>query len=159
MNKKQIKDIILNLYGKKTPIVNNNKISLDVENEKFLVLTKFPQLKDIIVDLFTDQFELFIQEIQWVAPRPTLFKIILTNNQFFFLSYNGRSWLAQVDGKKYWLANLKEQENASGALSRILKYGNQELPASKNDTEDEEEPSTTGEELPEKPEEEEEQPE
>lgn len=136
--KEKIKSILLQNYGK--PSTGEDKISLDNpgENGKFLVLTKFPELKEVIIDLLTSQYELFIKEIQWVAPRPTTFKIVLTNDQYLFLIFNRKSWTAQIEGKKYYLLNIKEEENAAHALSRILRHGNQELPEIKNKPKEEE---------------------
>ena len=37
--------------------------------------------------------------------------------------YGTRSWIAQVEGKKYYLLNLDEEEFAAQAISRILQYG------------------------------------
>lgn len=129
----KIKSILKQEFGNVNLPQNTKEVSLDIP-EQFSVLGKFPQLKKIIVDLFTNQFDSFIKEIQWVAPRPTMFKIILNNNQYFYLSYNTRSWVAQIEGKKYYLSNLKEEENACGAISRILKHGNQDLPEEKIET-------------------------
>ncbi len=46
-------------------------------------LTKFPELKQIIIDLLTDDFDKFLTSIDWVAPRPTTFRISLKNGQEF----------------------------------------------------------------------------
>ena len=86
-------------------------------------LTKFPELKDIIVDLLTIQFDEFLESIDWVSPRPTTFRINLLNGQNFILIFTDRSWIAQVEGKKYYLLNLDEEERAAQAISRILQYG------------------------------------
>ena len=86
-------------------------------------LTKFPELKAVIVDLLTHEFDNFIASIDWVAPRPTTFRINLKNDFNFYLIYTKRSWIAQVEGKKYYLLNLPEQERATDAISRVLRYG------------------------------------
>jgi hypothetical protein len=86
-------------------------------------LTKFPELKKIIVDLLTSDFDPFLAGIDWVAPRPTTFRINLKNDQNFYLIWMGRSWIAQIEGKKYYLLNLPEEERAVEAISRILRYG------------------------------------
>ena len=86
-------------------------------------LVKFPALKDIIVDLLTDQFDSFIESVDWVAPRPTTFRVNLLNGQNFLLMFTERSWIAQVAGKKYYLLNLDEEERASLAINRILRVG------------------------------------
>ena len=96
---------------------------VNFDKELFPILTKFPSLKGIISDLLTDQYEDFISDIWWVAPRPTTFKIILANNQHFYLIYTERSWIAKVEGKKFYLSNLNEEERAAESIARILAYG------------------------------------
>ena len=86
-------------------------------------LTKFPELKDIITTLLTSDFDPFLAGIDWVAPRPTTFRINLKNDQEFYLIYSPRSWVAQIEGKKYYLLNLSEEERACEAIARILRYG------------------------------------
>ena len=70
-------------------------------------LTKFPELKDIIVTLLTSDFDPFLAGIDWVAPRPTTFRINLRNDQEFYLIYSPRSWIAQIEGKKILFTKLK----------------------------------------------------
>ena len=86
-------------------------------------LVKFPALKDIIVDLMTDQFDSFLESVDWVAPRPTTFRINLLNGQNFLLMFTDRSWIAQVQGKKYYLLNLDEEERCALAINRLLRVG------------------------------------
>jgi len=86
-------------------------------------LTKFPELKKVIVDLLTLEYDNFLESIDWVSPRPTTFRINLKNGQNFYLIYGKRSWIAQVEGKKYYLLNLPEEERAALAISNILRYG------------------------------------
>lgn len=86
-------------------------------------LTKFPELKQAIIDLLTTEFDNFMSSIDWVSPRPTTFRINLKNDTNFYLIYSKNSWIAQIEGKKYYLLNLNEQENAEKAISRILRYG------------------------------------
>jgi hypothetical protein len=98
-------------------------------------LTKFPELKKILIDLLTNEFDMFLSSIDWVAPRPTTFRINLKNNQDFYLMYGKRSWIAQVEGKKYYLLNLPEEERAAEAISRILRYGAKEIESAQTDEE------------------------
>jgi len=86
-------------------------------------LTKFPELKKVIVDLLTPEYDSFLASIDWVAPRPTTFRINLQNGQNFYLIYGKRSWIAQVEGKKYYLLNLPEEERAAQSIANILRYG------------------------------------
>lgn len=122
--KEKIKTLVKQVYTKDTPvdIDSPSEINLDIE-ETFPVLGKFPDLKKVIIDLFTKQYELFISDIQWVAPKPTTFRIILANGESFFLHYTPRSWVATIEGKKYYLASLGEEEQAVQTLARVLSYG------------------------------------
>ena len=86
-------------------------------------LVKFPELKAVIVNLMTTDFDKFLESVDWVAPRPSTFRVNLLNGENFVLFYDPRSWIAQVEGKKYYLLNLDEEEMAAKAISRILTYG------------------------------------
>ena len=103
--------------------VYRSRLKADVAAAEYDELTKFPELKKVIVDLLSPDFDYFLASIDWVAPRPTTFRINLKNGQEFYLIYNSRSWIAQVEGKKYYLLNLPEEERAAEAISRILRYG------------------------------------
>jgi hypothetical protein len=118
----KIKSLVQQVYKTKSvDLDNGEEITLDAA--KFPVLVKFPKLKDVIVDLLTDQYEVFMKAIEWVAPRPTTFRIVLGNDENFMLIYTERSWIAQVEGKKYYLLNLSEEEMAAESISRLLAYG------------------------------------
>ena len=118
--KRLVKDIIQNKSQESTP---EEKLPLKTQISKFDLLVKFPELITVLAELMTNDFELFLKDIFWVAPKPTTFKIMLINGQHFFLIYSERSWIAQIEGKKYYLLELRENELASEAVSRILKYG------------------------------------
>jgi hypothetical protein len=112
------------VYSKDMPVNLDASSNVDLDiGETFPVLGKFPNLKRVIVDLFTEQYELFIENIQWVAPKPTTFRIILANGESFFLHYTPRSWVATIEGKKYYLTSLGEEQQAVQTLARILSYG------------------------------------
>jgi hypothetical protein len=122
--KEKIKNLAKQVYSKDMPVNLDASSSVDLDvGETFPVLGKFPNLKKVIVDLFTEQYELFIEDIQWVAPKPTTFRIILANGESFFLHYTPRSWVATIEGKKYYLASLGEEQQAVQTLARILSYG------------------------------------
>tara|TARA_Y100000389_G_scaffold16217_1_gene14287 strand:- start:165 stop:617 length:453 start_codon:yes stop_codon:yes gene_type:complete len=105
------------------PIVYKARQKVESKAVEYDELTKFPELKEVIVDLLTADFDAFLASIDWVAPRPTTFRINLKNGEDFYLIYNKRSWVAQVEGKKYYLLNLPEEERATEAIARILRYG------------------------------------
>jgi hypothetical protein len=126
--KDKIKALVKQVYQKDTPVNLDSNVTIDLDVEAFPVLGKFPDLKQIIIDLFTKQYELFISDIQWVAPKPTTFRILLANGESFLLHYTPRSWVATIEGKKYYLASLGEEEQAVQTLARILSYGQKEEP-------------------------------
>jgi len=133
----KIQTIAKRVYASKIKdsILNVKADDVNFDKETFPILSKFPSLKQVIINLLTDQYELFISDVHWVAPRPTTFKIILANNQYFYLIYTERSWLVKVEGKKYDISNFTDEERAADAVSRILMYGNKaepnkEVPAS-----------------------------
>tara|TARA_R110000803_G_scaffold180550_1_gene242978 strand:- start:284 stop:781 length:498 start_codon:yes stop_codon:yes gene_type:complete len=103
--------------------VYKDKAAIEKAAVEYDELTKFPELKDVIVSLLGAQFDSFVASIDWVAPKPTTFRINLKNNENFYLVYLTRSWVAEVEGKKYYLLNLNEEQNAQQAISRMLRYG------------------------------------
>lgn len=119
MTKSELRDKIRTLV----PSVYKAQIKSDEAAVEYDELTKFPELKAIIVDLLTSDFDSFLASIDWVAPKPTTFRINLKNDQEFYLIYSRNSWIAQVEGKKYYLLNLPEEERATLAIARILRYG------------------------------------
>ena len=119
MNKADFKERIRLLVKQ----VYSDKKESDAAAVEYDELTKVPELKAVIVDLLTHEFDSFLASIDWVAPRPTTFRINLRNNENFYLIWMQRSWIAQVEGKKYYLLNLPEEERAAEAIGRMLRYG------------------------------------
>ena len=122
----KIQTIAKRIYAAKTKQSDTLGVEtkdVNFDTELFPILTKFPALKQVIINLLTKQYEDFISDIYWVAPRPTTFKIILANNQIFYLLYTERSWIAKIEGKKYYLLNLNEEMRAAESIARILSYG------------------------------------
>ena len=106
-----------------TKDVYKNRLKADVAAAEYDELTKFPELKKVIVDLLSPDFDYFLASIDWVAPRPTTFRINLKNGQDFYLIYTPKTFIAQIEGKKYYLLNLNEEESACESIARILRYG------------------------------------
>lgn len=144
--KEKIKVLVKQVYKPETLSVQDTEITLDAP--KFPVLEKFPTLKQVIIDLLTDQYEIFITDVQWVAPKPTTFRIVLGNGELFMLIYTPRSWVAQVEGKKYYLLNLSEEEAATESIARILSYGMAEEKPTEGDETETETETETAEETP-----------
>lgn len=112
-----------------------NRQKADIAAVEYDELTKFPELKKVIVDLLTSDFDYFLASIDWVAPKPTTFRINLKNGTSFYLIFHPRSWIAQIEGKKYYLLNLNEEESATNAIARLLRIGAKVEPKEEADTE------------------------
>ena len=119
MNKADFKERIRLLVKQ----VYSNTKEAEAAAVEYDELTKFPELKAVIVDLLTPEYDNFVASIDWVSPRPTTFRINLKNDQLFYLIYGKRSFIAQVEGKKYYLLNLPEEQHAAEAIARILRFG------------------------------------
>jgi len=78
----KIKDLAKVVYAEKTnPLAEPEEIEKIVS--KFPIVDKFPPLKGVMDDLFDFQYEPFVEDIQWVAPRPTTFRVVLVNGADF----------------------------------------------------------------------------
>ena len=87
------------------------------------ILYTYPTLKESLQTLLSNDFLDYITGIYVIAPIPTTFKVILHNNQFFYMIYMGRTWIAKVAGKKYYLLNVGERGRAIEAIARLLMMG------------------------------------
>lgn len=118
MTENQLKNKIKTLVRK----IYKEDIKSKEEPSGYDKLVKFPELKRVLVDLLTNDFGFFLKSVDWVAPRPSTFFIRLKNEHGFYLIYSKRSWIAEIEGKKYYLSNTSEEETASEAISRLLRY-------------------------------------
>ena len=146
MTTKDLKDRIQNLVRDVIAQKKNPEQSKDVTvKTNFEMINKFPKLHEILIELLTEDYGLFIENVLWIAPKPTTFRIVLKNNQYFFLINTERTWIAQVEGKKFYLLNINEEERAIKAIARLLRYGYQELPSGTETKSTEPEPLTPSE--------------
>lgn len=88
-----------------------------------VMLYRFPELRQALEKLMTMQFRIFVDDIQWVAPKPTTFRIILANGQTFTLIWNTEDFIAKIAGVKYDMLTLKERERATKEVAELLQYG------------------------------------
>ena len=117
MNKHQLRSLI-----KKTIVGKLQRKGINKYKE-YKVLNHVPDLISILTDLMSPQFNLFVRDIEWVAPKPPTFRVVLENDQFYYLTDMGRSWVAEVQGKKFYLLNLGEEEMAMSRINNLLRYG------------------------------------
>lgn len=87
------------------------------------ILEKFPTLKKTLVKLMTREYEEFVESVDWISPKPTIFRVNLVNGQDFELKWMGKDFNAQVKGKKYYLGKVDEFQQALDKLSVLYKEG------------------------------------
>lgn len=92
-----------------------------LEDATDTILGKFPTLKAAIVKLQTDDFKEFVDKIDWISPRPTSFRINLKNGQDYILKWTGKTFEAQIMGKKYLLSNIADYQQALDKLAVLYK--------------------------------------
>jgi len=85
------------------------------------ILGKFPTLKAAITKLQTEDFKEFVDSIDWISPRPTSFRINLKNGQDYVLKWTGKSFQAQILGKRYLLSNIADYQQALDKLAILYK--------------------------------------
>lgn len=87
------------------------------------ILKKYPGLNEVMEYMMTPDFRVYLTAIFIVAPKPTTFKVILHNGQYFFLQFMGKAYQATVLGKNYYLMSIGEKERCMLAIARLLRYG------------------------------------
>ena len=117
------KDIIRKLILREVEAMEPNVQSFDEDPINFL-LTKYPTLKKTLEMLMTPAFKDYVTGIYITAPKPTTFKIVLHNGQYFLLTFLGKAYEATVAGKKFYLQTIGERERATNAVARLLQLGN-----------------------------------
>jgi len=98
------------------------------------ILGKFPTVKKTLEKLLTSEFGEFVQDVKWVAPKPSTFTVVLKNGQTFNLKWLGKDFNAQIGGKNYYLGTVSTYQQALDKLNDTLINGpidtNQEQPDS-----------------------------
>lgn len=87
------------------------------------ILAKFPTLKHALIRLHSDDWQEFVQGVEWVSPRPTIFRIKLTNGQDYTLQWMGQDFEAEISGKKYYIGQLTGYQQALNKLAVLYQEG------------------------------------
>jgi hypothetical protein len=87
------------------------------------MLSKFPTLKAAIIKLQTEDFKEFVNTIDWISPRPTTFRINLKNGQDYILKWTGKTFQAQIMGKRYFIDKINDYQQALDKLNILYKEG------------------------------------
>lgn len=88
------------------------------------MISRFPKLKDALLSLMGKDYQAFISDIKYIAPKPTTFQIDLGDENFNLMwAGNKMGFVCEVQGKKYYLVYLNEKEQAIKAINRLLRLG------------------------------------
>jgi len=120
MKRSELRDIIVEAYVevlRETPEVPVLKTSTQE------ILGKFPTVKKTLIKLMTHEFDEFVEDVKWVAPKPSTFTVVLKNGQTFNLKWEGKDFDANIQGKNYYLGAVPTYQQAVDSLNRILING------------------------------------
>src|SRR5574344_876619 len=136
MTIQEIKDLIFEIYA---GYLNAHPRLLFEEDEKRTVfqeadnsvlpdsteqiLAKYPQLRHCLERLQTEDFMEFVAGIDWISPKPTVFRINLKNGTNFNLKWMGKDFEATISGKKYYLGQLTDYQKALSRLTDLYQEG------------------------------------
>jgi hypothetical protein len=118
-NRDIVKRLILREVERMEPMVQ----SFEDDPINFL-LSKYPTLAKTLEMLMSPAYKDYITGIYITAPKPTTFKIVLHNGQFFTLTFLGKAYEATIAGKRFYLVTIGERERAINAIARLLQLGN-----------------------------------
>jgi hypothetical protein len=118
MAKQLLKEYIKRAIREKLAHMEN--IEANKEKSVYMIY-KFPGLKDAFENLMSPAFARFVSSIEVIAPKPTTFRVTLSNDMDFILTYVGRkTFIAKIAGKKFNLTSLSETERGSQAIANLL---------------------------------------
>ena len=92
-----------------------------LEDATDTILAKFPTLTQAIIKLQTEDFKEFVDTVDWISPRPTSFRVNLKNGQDYILKWTGKTFEAQIMGKRYLLSNISEYQQALDKLALLYR--------------------------------------
>ena len=92
-----------------------------LEDATDTILAKFPTLKAAIIKLQTEDFKEFVDSIDWISPRPTSFRINLKNGQDYILKWTGKTFEAQIMGKRYYINRIDDYQQALDKLALLYR--------------------------------------
>jgi hypothetical protein len=92
-----------------------------LEDSTDTILAKFPTLRQALIKLQTEDFKEFVDTVDWISPRPTSFRVNLKNGQDYILKWTGKTFEAQIMGKRYLLSKIDEYQQALDKLALLYR--------------------------------------
>ena len=87
------------------------------------ILQKFPTLQKTLTHLLTSQYMEFVEKVGWMSLKPSTFKVEFKSGQDMTLKWMGKNFEANIEGKRYYLANLPEFQQALDKIGMMLAHG------------------------------------
>ena len=87
------------------------------------ILKKYKRLHANLTSLMGENFEEYLAGVFIMSGKPTTFKVLLKNGQYFYMTFMGKAYEATVLGKRYYLMNLGEIQRATMAINRLQRLG------------------------------------
>lgn len=109
--------------AEKDPINTGGKPVPTLPDNTDIILTKFSTLKHAVIKLQGDDFKEFVSSVEWISPRPSVFRVNLQNGQSYTLKWLGKGFEAQVMGKRYYINSLTGYQQALDKLVELYKEG------------------------------------
>lgn len=119
LTKKELKEVMLEAYVE----VLQEEEGAVLKTSTQEILGKFPTVKKALTSLFTSEFPEFVTDVRWVVPKPSTFAVDLKNGQSFNIKWMGKGFEAQIEGKKYYLNDLPDYQQALDKINDLLKNG------------------------------------
>ena len=119
ISKKELKEVMLEAYVEVLKEQENAVLETSTDE----ILGKFPTVKKALTSLFTSEFPEFVTDVRWVVPKPSTFAVDLKNGQSFNIKWMGKGFEAQIEGKKYYLNDLPDYQQALDKINDLLKNG------------------------------------
>lgn len=119
VNVSKLKDSVKDVFD---DVLKYRELKTDPSLQTREMLKKHNPLQSAILRLLGTQYRIFIRQIDWVAPKPTTFRVVFKNSEIFYLKWLGKQFQAQISGKRYDLAKEHEYQQALDAISELLKY-------------------------------------
>lgn len=120
MRRSDLKDLILEAYAE---VLSEQGVPTTMDE----LLARFPSLYRTVNDLLTSDYKNFVSAIEWVSPKPSTFRVVLNNQQAFYLKWLGKGFQATIEGKKYYINNVAEFQQALDRLGELLKHSEPKL--------------------------------
>jgi hypothetical protein len=115
MKRSELQELILEAY---VEVLSEQDLPTTADE----LFSKFPTLYRTIENLLTPDYKNFLSNIEWVSPKPSTFRVVLQNQQAFYLKWLGKGFEAQIEGKRYNIVNVSEFQQALDRLGELLKH-------------------------------------